>query len=125
VPKIILGQPQALSFLRESTKSDYYITLCGIKPDIKRIIFSNSVESHNKTPVSMRQVKDHICPGLARRVPTICLLLSAPFHERVSYFAVYMLLLQYATITKQNIRVDILESSGMAKSSSMIALRHQ
>jgi hypothetical protein len=51
----------------------------------------------------MGRVKDHVFPGLARRVPTICVLLSAPFEERVSYFAVYMLLLQDATITEQNI----------------------
>ena len=68
----------------------------------------------------MRQVKDHICPGHARRVPTICLLLGAPFHERVSYFAVYMLLLQYATITKQNMRLNMLESSGLSKSEELI-----
>jgi len=68
----------------------------------------------------MRQVKYHVCPGLARRVPTICVLLSALFQERVSYFAVYMLLLQDATITEQNMRVNILESSGLAKSEELI-----
>jgi hypothetical protein len=68
----------------------------------------------------MRQVKNHVCPGLARRVPTICVLLRAPFQELVSYFAVYMLLLQYATITKQNMRVKILQSSGLAKSEGWI-----
>ncbi len=46
-----------------------------------------------KTALSMQQVKDHVCPGLARRVPTICVLLSTLFQERVSYFTVYMLLL--------------------------------
>ncbi len=50
----------------------------------------------------MRQVKDHVCPGLARRVPTICVLLIALFQERVGYFTVYMLLLQDTTITEQN-----------------------
>jgi hypothetical protein len=68
----------------------------------------------------MRQVKGHVCPGLARRVPTINVLLSALFQERVSYFAVYMLLLQYVTITKQNMRVNMLESSGLAKSEELI-----
>jgi hypothetical protein len=60
-------------------------------------------------------VEDHVCPGLARRVPTICVLLSTLFQERISNFAVYMLLLQNATITEQNMRVSILESSGLAK----------
>ena len=68
----------------------------------------------------MRQVKDHVCPGLARRVPTICVLLSALFQERVSYFTVNMLLLQDATITEQDMRIDILESSGLAKPEKLI-----
>jgi hypothetical protein len=38
-------------------------------------------------------VKDHVRPVLPRRIPTICVLLSAFFQERVSYFTVYMLLL--------------------------------
>jgi hypothetical protein len=63
----------------------------------------------------MRQMKDHVCPGLARGVPTICVLLSALVQERVSYFTVCMPLLQNATITEQNMRVSILESSGLAK----------
>jgi hypothetical protein len=37
-------------------------------------------------------------PGLARSVPTICVLFSTLFQERVSNFAVHMLLLQNATI---------------------------
>ena len=52
-------------------------------------------------------------PGLAMRVPTICVL-------RVSNFAVYMLLLQNATITEQNMRVNIMESSGLAKPEELI-----
>jgi len=68
----------------------------------------------------MRQVKDHVCSGLARRVPTICVLLIALFQERVGYFTVYMLLLQDTTITKQNMRIDVLESSGLAKPEELI-----
>jgi hypothetical protein len=41
----------------------------------------------------VRQMKDHVRPVLARRIPTICVLLSAFLQERVSYFTVYMLLL--------------------------------
>jgi hypothetical protein len=43
------------------------------------------------------------------------MLLSAPFQERVSYFTVYMLLLQDATISEQDMRVGGLEPSGLAK----------
>ncbi len=68
----------------------------------------------------MQQVKGLVCPGLARRVPTICVWYSALFQERVSYFAVYVLLLQNATITKQNMRINILESSGLAKADELI-----
>jgi hypothetical protein len=41
--------------------------------------------------------------------------LSVPFQERVSYFTVYMLLLQDATISKQDVRIGVLESSSLAK----------
>ena len=68
----------------------------------------------------MRQVDDHVRPGLARRVPTICVLLSSLFQERVSNFAINVLLLQNATITKQNMRINILESSGLAKPEELI-----
>jgi hypothetical protein len=68
----------------------------------------------------MRQVKDHVCPGLARHVPTICALLGALFQERVSNFTVYMLLLQNATITEKNMSINILESSGLAKPQELI-----
>ena len=68
----------------------------------------------------MRQMEDHVCPGLARRVPTICVLFSTLFQERVSNLAVHMLLLQNATITEQNMRVSILESSGLAKPEELI-----
>ena len=61
-----------------------------------------------------------MCPGLARRVPTICVLLSTLFQECISNFAVYMLLLQNATITEQNMRVSILEASGLAKPEELI-----
>ena len=43
------------------------------------------------------------------------MLLSSLFQERVSNFAINVLLLQNATITEQNMRVNILESSGLAK----------
>ncbi len=64
-------------------------------------------------------MKDHVCPGLGRRVPTICVLLGALFQERVSNFTVYMLLMQNATITTQNMRINILESSGLAKAEEL------
>jgi hypothetical protein len=67
----------------------------------------------------MRQVKDHVCPGFAMRVPTICVLLSTLFQERISYFTVYMLLLQNTTITKHNMRINILKPSGLAKSQKL------
>jgi hypothetical protein len=38
-------------------------------------------------------VQHHVCPFFPRRVPTICMLFSTLFQERVSYFAVYVLLL--------------------------------
>jgi hypothetical protein len=82
---------------------------------MKRSIFSNIIKSYPKTPLSMRQVKDHVRPGFPRRVSTISVLLGAFFQERVSIFTVYMMLLQYATITEQNMRINILESSGLAK----------
>jgi hypothetical protein len=62
----------------------------------------------------MRQVEDHVFPGLATRVPTISVLLSTPFQERVSNFAVYILLLQDATIMEQDMRIGVLESSNLA-----------
>ncbi len=71
----------------------------------------------------MRQV--YVCPGLASRVPTICMLLSTPFQEHVSNFAINMLLLQNATIMEKNVRVSILESTWIASNfstSSIIAL---
>jgi hypothetical protein len=68
----------------------------------------------------MRQVEDHVRPSLTRRVPTTCMLLSALFQERVSNFAIHMLLLQKASITEQNMRDNILESGGLAKPSELI-----
>ncbi len=67
----------------------------------------------------MRQVKDHVCPGFAMRVPTICVLLSTFFQKLVSYFPVYMLLLQNTTITKHNMRINILKPGGLAKSKNL------
>jgi hypothetical protein len=48
------------------------------------------------------------------------MLLSALFQERVSYFTVYMLLLQNATISGQDMRVGVLESSSLAKSNQLL-----
>ena len=56
------------------------------------------MKSYPITPLSMRQVKDlmgeivvsvqwdHVCPGLARRVPAISALLGALFQERGQQF---------------------------------------
>ena len=68
----------------------------------------------------MRQVKEHVCPGLARRVPAVSVLLGALFQERVSNFTVYMLLLQNATIIKHNMRTNKLQSGGLAKSNKLV-----
>ena len=68
----------------------------------------------------MRQVEDHVCPGLNRRVPTICVLLSSLFQERVSNFAINMLLLQGASINEQNVAINILQSGGLAKPEKQI-----
>ncbi len=65
-------------------------------------------------------MEDHVCPGLARRIPTVCILLSALFQERVSYFTVYMLLLQDATISEQDMRIGVLESSSLAKPNQLV-----
>ena len=66
----------------------------------------------------MRQVEDHVCQGLTRRVPTICVLLSTLFQERISNFAICCC--RVATITEQNMRINILESSGLAKPEELI-----
>jgi hypothetical protein len=60
----------------------------------------------------MRQVEDHVFPGLTRCVPTICMLLSTLFQEchGISNFAIYMLLLKNTTITEQIMSLSILES---------------
>jgi hypothetical protein len=47
-------------------------------------------------------------------------LLSDLLQERVSYFTVYMLLLQNATIAKHNMRINILESGGLANSKKLM-----
>jgi hypothetical protein len=88
VPEIILRQPQLLTFLRESTHPRHKTW----RSRIKSSIFSNTVERHTKTPLGVGQMEDHVCPVLARYIPTICVLLSAFLQERVSYFIVYMLL---------------------------------
>ena len=56
--------------------------------------FSNIIKGHAKTSLSMPQVEKHVRPGLNSRIPPICTLLSAFFQERVSYFAINVLLLQ-------------------------------
>ncbi len=61
-----------------------------------------------------------MCPGLARRVPPVCMLLSALFQERVSYFTVYILLLQDETISEQGMRVGVLQSSSLAKPKQLV-----
>jgi hypothetical protein len=67
----------------------------------------------------MRQVEDLVCPVLARRVPTICVLLSTLFQERVSNFVVNMMLL-HATITEKNMRINVLESSVLTKPEDLV-----
>jgi hypothetical protein len=64
----------------------------------------------------MSQVKDHVCPNLARRVPVISVLLGALFQEYVSNFTIHMLLLQNTPIIKHYMRIDILESGDLVKS---------
>ena len=71
----------------------------------------------------MRQVKDHVCPSLARRVPTVSVLLGTLFQERVSNFTVYMLLLQNTTIIKHNMRINILESGGLTESDKLVVYK--
>jgi hypothetical protein len=64
----------------------------------------------------MLQVKDHVCPGFDMCVPSICVLLSTLFQERVSYFTIYMMLLQKTT---SNMRINILKTSDLAKSKKL------
>jgi hypothetical protein len=71
----------------------------------------------------MRQVKHHVCPGLARRVPAVSVLLGALFQERVSNFTVYMLLLQNTTIIKHRMRINILESGGLTESDKLVVYK--
>jgi hypothetical protein len=44
-------------------------------------------------PLDVRQMEDHVRPVLTSRIPTVRVLLSALFQERISYFNIYMLLL--------------------------------
>ena len=104
VLKIILGNPKDLTFLGERTKPNY-------KPwssSIESGIFSNVIKCHTKTTLSIRQVEDHVGPGLPRSVPTIYVLFGTLFQEGVSNFAIHMVLMQNATVTEQNMRVSIL-----------------
>jgi hypothetical protein len=48
------------------------------------------------------------------------MLLSAFFQERVSYFTVYMLLLQDATISEQDMGISVLEASSLTESEKLI-----
>jgi hypothetical protein len=45
-------------------------------------------------------VEDHVRPGLAIGIPAICMVLNSLFQERVSDFAINVLLLQSASITE-------------------------
>ena len=56
----------------------------------------------------------------SRRVPTIYVVFGSFCQECFSNFAINVLLLQNATITEQNMRVDILETGGMAKPEKLI-----
>ena len=57
----------------------------------------------------------YVRPGLTKRVPAICMLLSSPFQERVSYFEIIMLLLQRASIIEENVGIKIQEAGSLAK----------
>ena len=59
-------------------------------------------------------------PGLTSGIPAICMLLSSLFQERVSNFAINVLLLQNTSTTEQNMTINIMESSGLAKSEELI-----
>ena len=68
----------------------------------------------------MRQVEDHVCRALTSLVPTISMFLSSLFQEHVSNFGINVLLFQNATITEQNIRVNILELGDLTKPKDLI-----
>jgi hypothetical protein len=82
VLNIILRQPQALTFLGESTKPSHKTGSRSIESGI----FRNIVKSHPKTTFSVRQVEGHVYPGLGTRIPTVCMLIRTLFQERVNYF---------------------------------------
>ena len=48
------------------------------------------------------------------------MLLSSLFQERVSCYAINLLLLQNASIIEQNVGIKILESGGLAKPEKLI-----
>ena len=87
---------------------------------IKCSIFSNIVKLHTKATQSVWQVNTHVCPCFARRVPTICVLFSTLFQERVSYFAVYVLLLQHTAIRKHNMWINVLKPGSLAKAKKLV-----
>ena len=68
----------------------------------------------------MRQVEDHVHPCLTRGVPAICMLLRSLFQERVSNFAINVLLLPKASITEQNMGTKILEAGGLVNPEELI-----
>jgi hypothetical protein len=47
-------------------------------------------------------------------------LICSLFQERISYFAINMLLLQRASITEQNMRVNILQAGDLANPEELI-----
>jgi hypothetical protein len=72
----------------QSTKSEVVVQ------KTKSLVTSLKVTPHKNT-LSLWQwkVKYHVWPDLVRRVPTICVCLSAPFQMCVSYFTVYIILM--------------------------------
>jgi hypothetical protein len=95
-------------------------TWCSI---IKSSIFSNIVKSYPITPLIMWQVKDHVCPTLVRRVPTVSVLLGALFQECVNNCTVYMVMLQNTTIINHKTRMNILESGGLTESDKLVVYK--
>jgi hypothetical protein len=86
---------------------------------IKYRIFSKIIKSYPITPFIMWKVKDHVCPDLDRRVPSVRVLIGTLLQECVSNFTVYMLILQNVTIITDNMRINKLESGGLAKSKEL------
>ena len=66
----------------------------------------------------MGQVYYYVRPGLTKRVPAICMLLSSPFQEHVSYFEINVLLLLRASIIEETVGIKIQEAGSLANLSS-------